>query len=518
MSDFYDHAGYPATGASGASAAMRAELDAIAAGFAKLAALTGNGSKFLRVNAGGTAYEAIDGPTLVTALFANVISPTQITSNQNDYNPTSLSTATAVRISTDASRDVTGLQGGAAGRVLLLINAGSFNAVLKAESASSSAANRFALTYDLTLLPGWMALLWYDSTSSRWRMVGLQASAFIQTLLDDTTASAARTTLGATGYSDTRAFGGRLTLASGTPVMTTDQTAKTTVYFTPYNGDVIPIYDGTDMVPTQFTELSQATTDATKSPAAVAASKNYDVFVWNDSGTIRATRGPTWDSGAVAGSDVVRGTGAGSTELQMVKGIWTNKNAITNGPAANRGTYVGTIRSNGSSQIDWKLGSSAASGGEAFLGVWNMYNRVSVMPAVQDTTDSWTYQSTTIRPMNNSATNRISFVRGLDEDSVWAQNSIGTSSSGSGDLGIAGIGLDSTTANAANSATTQPSAAGAANTFASLYPSYAGLPGIGIHYLQCLERCVGVVAAVTFFGDEGAPTVARQQFTAQVRA
>jgi len=325
---------------------------------------------------------------------------------------------------------------------------------------------------------------------------------------DPSTVGAARTNLGAIQ----NCFCGRLTLATATPVMTSDQTAKTTIYYTPYKGDVILIYDGTYMVPTVFTELSQATTDSTKSPAAVTTNSNYDLFVWNDSGTIRCTRGPAWSS------DTARGTGAGTTELELVKGVYLNKVAITNGPAANRGTYVGTIRSNGSSQIDWKLGSSAASGGEAFLGVWNMYNRVSVMPAVQDTTDSWTYQSTTIRPMNNSATNRISFVRGLDEDSVWAQNSIGTSSSGSGDLGIASIGLDSTTANAANSATTQPSAAGAANTFASLYPSYAGLPGIGLHYLQCLERCVGVVAAVTFFGDEGAPTVARQQFTAQVRA
>ena len=512
--DFYNETGNPSTSSAGASALMRAEFALVRAAFDKFPTLTGNGLKVVRVNTGGTALEAVDASTLMSGVsgFSGTVSPSQITSNQNNYNPTGWSSATVMRLSTDASRNITGIYGGSAGRLAVLHNIGSFNFVLKDSDASSDAENRFALDADLTVRPDWTAVLQYDSTSQRWRLWGMQASAFIQTLLDDTTASAARSTLGATGYSDTRAFGGRLTLASGTPVMTTDQTAKTTVYFTPYNGDVIPIYDGTDMVPTTFTELSQATTDTTKSPAAVAANKNYDVFVWNDGGTIRATRGPAWSS------DTSRGTGAGTSELVMVAGVYLNANAITNGPAASRGTYVGTIRSNGSSQIDWKLGSAAAGGGEAFLGVWNMYNRVSVMPAVQDTTDSWTYQSTTIRSMNNSATNRISFVRGLDEDGVWAQNSIGTSSSGSGDLGIASIGLDSTTANAANSAATQSSAAGAANTFAFLYPSYAGLPGIGIHYLQCLERCVGVVAVVTFFGDEGAPTVARQQFTAKLRA
>lgn len=99
------------------------------------------------------------------------ISPTQITANQNDYNPTNLATSSVLRLTTDASRDVTGLQGGADGRIIIIHNVGSFAVVLKDESANSSAANRFALTGDTTLLTDQAILLQYDSTSSRWRAV-----------------------------------------------------------------------------------------------------------------------------------------------------------------------------------------------------------------------------------------------------------------------------------------------------------------------------------------------------------
>jgi hypothetical protein len=53
---------------------------------------------------------------------------------------------------------------------------------------------------------------------------------------------------------------GRLTLASVTPVMTSNQSGKTIIYYTPYTGNQVPIYNGTIMVPTAFSELSNVTT------------------------------------------------------------------------------------------------------------------------------------------------------------------------------------------------------------------------------------------------------------------
>jgi hypothetical protein len=226
---------------------------------------------------------------------------------------------------------------------------------------------------------------------------------------------------------------GRLTLVSATPVMTASQTAKTTVYYTPYAGQYCPLYDGSSFTMHDLGgELSQATTDTTKSPAAVTANSNFDLFVWLDGTTYRCTRGPTWSS------DTSRGSGAGTTELIRQNGIWLNKNAITNGPAASRGTYVGTVRSNGSGQIDWNLGAAGSGGVAGFLGVWNLYNRAFVAAQSTDTSPSWTYSSGTNRQADNSSGNRISFVTGLDVDAYYAQFDCGLSVAGGG---VYAIGL-----------------------------------------------------------------------------
>lgn len=104
------------------------------------------------------------------------ISPAQITANQNDYNPTNLSTASVLRLSTDASRNITGLQGGSDGRIIAIHNVGSYSIVLKNANTGSSAANRFAFSADLTLTSNDCVMLQYDATSSRWRALQLIAS------------------------------------------------------------------------------------------------------------------------------------------------------------------------------------------------------------------------------------------------------------------------------------------------------------------------------------------------------
>lgn len=96
------------------------------------------------------------------------ISPAQITADQDNYNPAGLTSASVLRLSTDVSRNITGLTGGVKDRMLAIINVGSNSIVLKNENASSIAGNRFALDADLTLAAAQACIVWYDITSSRW--------------------------------------------------------------------------------------------------------------------------------------------------------------------------------------------------------------------------------------------------------------------------------------------------------------------------------------------------------------
>lgn len=190
--------------------------------------------------------------------------------------------------------------------------------------------------------------------------------------------------------------------------MTTSQSAKTVMIYTPYAGNLIPIYNGTTTVPTPFAELAVATSDTTKNPSPIGASKVNDWFVWNDSGTIRLSHGPDWTS------DTTRSAG---TLLVSINGLWLNSASITNGPAAQRGTYVGTTRSDASSQLNWVVPGNATAGNYA---VFNAYNRVMVAGTASEGATSWTYSSTTIRPSNGGTAARISFMMGLAEDGIYS--------------------------------------------------------------------------------------------------
>lgn len=241
-----------------------------------------------------------------------------------------------------------------------------------------------------------------------------------------------------------------------------------------------------------FTQLSNVTTDSSTGnagPAAVAANSNYDLFVWSNSGTLVLTRGPAWTN------DTTR-----SLSIARIAGIWTNVSAITNGPAANLGTYVGTVRSNGSAAIDWNTGGIGSGGTAAVLYVWNAYNRVAFSGLVGDSTTSWNYTSGTLRPANNSTTMRASFVQGLQEDPFYADYAGYFSDNTGNASAIAAIGYDSTTASSGRIVPgwtfgTQGGDPVGGNT----------VQAIGYHYMQALE-CVSFNAGTTtFYGSQTTP-------------
>lgn len=280
---------------------------------------------------------------------------------------------------------------------------------------------------------------------------------------------------------------GRLTLTSGTPVMTTSVAAASTVYYTQYAGDQVPIYNGSSMVSTTITggEISLVTTDATKSPAAVAAGSVYDVFVWNDSGTIRLSRGPAWTS------QTARSAG---TALTVVNGILLNSVSITNGPAAQRGTYVGSICGNGSSLIDYVFPAVSATGTQGIFFLWNAYNRVDVTGMVGMTTANWTYNvANTWRAPNGSATFAAYVLRGLEEEPVYAIHA-GQATAGAATDAAIGIGIDSTSIVSGRPTRTS------ATIPTSLTAFYDGYPGLGLHRITGIELN-STTTASTFFGN-----------------
>lgn len=282
---------------------------------------------------------------------------------------------------------------------------------------------------------------------------------------------------------------GRLTLQTVTPVMTTTQSAKTTIFYTPYVGQYVPLYDGTSFNMTDTGgEISVATTDTAKNPAAIGASKVNDWFIWNDAGTIRITHSVDWTN------DTTR-----ASALTLQNGIYLNTSAITNGPGASRGTWVGTTRSNGSSQLDWIYGASASGGTAAFFGVWNMYNRVSIGTDVTDSGASYTYTSATIRQARASAGNQISYIQGAQEDAVWASYSTRMDTPASANASAQfGLGIDATTVFSGqkfwvfNTASTGSISGG--------WVTKQFSPGIGLHVISGNEKSDGA-ATCTFNSD-----------------
>ena len=256
---------------------------------------------------------------------------------------------------------------------------------------------------------------------------------------------------------------GRLTLTTAVPVTTADVTAATTVYFTPYKGSQIALYDGSaNWTVYAFTEVSVAVPSNTNTP--------FDIFAYDSSGlTLEAV---AWTN------DTTRATALTKQDGIYVKTGATNKR------------YLGTGRTTGSS------GQTESSALKRFL--WNYYHRVERPLVVRESTDTWSYTTAaTWRSVNNSTANRVEFVIGVAEDPVrlrhYGYPTVVTSPA----VASVGIGLDSTSANSAQ-------IIGATRALSPLTAEYSGTPAAGGHYLQLLEAN-STTSTVTFAGDNGAP-------------
>lgn len=267
--------------------------------------------------------------------------------------------------------------------------------------------------------------------------------------------------------------GGRLTLESGVPVSTTDQTAKTTIYYTPYTHNIVTLWDGNRWQPVVFAETSLAL-------GTITNGKNYDVFGY---------------------------LSAGALALEML--VWTSDTARATAVTLQDGRYcksgdktrllLGTFRTTSTTTTeDSAGGSTSQAGGKRF--VWNMYNRVRRALQVIDTTNSWSYTTDTWRVADGATApaNCVEILQGLAEDSVTAQThcTVGLSNN-SARAAKSGVGI---------SASTPTGLVAGGYCFTGVlncYVSglYRGIPGVGYYYLAWLEK--GADGNSTFDGDDG---------------
>lgn len=287
---------------------------------------------------------------------------------------------------------------------------------------------------------------------------------------------------------------GRMSLNTNTPVMTTSYAAQTTAYYTAYNGGKgVPIYNGAAIAMYQICAANTvgACELSVVMGANFTANSNFDGFIGLNSAVVTYCFGPTWNAGAVAGSDTARGTGANSTELEQIDGLWTNKNSMTcryaNANtftcAVHQCTYVGTMRTGNAGQSNYIFGASASGGTAGSFGIWNMYNRVFVNTRVIDTGASYTYNSSTIRQARASAGNQISFVRGMPDDGVIAAAaSQMVTAAISNTAAVGGMSLDSTSTYDPMGSIVFNATAAVNSGMVVITEQYS--PGIGWHYIS----------------------------------
>jgi hypothetical protein len=282
---------------------------------------------------------------------------------------------------------------------------------------------------------------------------------------------------------------GRLTLTSGVPVTTADVAGVGTIYYTPSTGGLVPLWDGTQFVPTSIgVELSNVLANSAvgkAGPAAVAGDSSYYLMVWNDGGTVRLTRSPAWVSVTSPG------TGTGSAETEAVAGFQVNKHDITNGPAARRGTIIGGFASTALAQ---------AIDSAQFRYLSDLYNAVPRLLRVLEMTPTWNYSTGVWRVANGSA-NTVGWFHAAGGRLVVLDATGHTSSDiVSIQAPLTGIGIDSTvtTTGVISEFNVLPVAA----RMMSSRAKFQGYVGIGLHLAHWLEQFahLGAGGVATWYG------------------
>jgi hypothetical protein len=281
-------------------------------------------------------------------------------------------------------------------------------------------------------------------------------------------------TLAVTNAANT-AFGtcqGRLTLTSGVAVTTGDVSAATNIFFTPFHGNLIALFDGTSVWNTRaFTEL-------TLPLGTLTSALPYDVFAYDNSGVVALRSPVAWTSAT-----------ARATALTLQNGVYVKTGATTD-------RYLGTFYTTSTTTTE-------DSATKRFL--WNYYNRVPRVLQRLETTASWTYTTATIRQANGSTTNQVDTVVGVAEVPIWLTLQTLHSNTNTGVFVVTGIGVGSTTTISSQGGEATTAAAGG---FVSLFSTYEAVPAVGRQFYPWNEYSVAT-GTTTFYDNSGVTSVNR---------
>lgn len=263
---------------------------------------------------------------------------------------------------------------------------------------------------------------------------------------------------------------GRLSLNSSDPINSGGTAGAVSVFFVPYKGNRISLYNGSTWNTCTFSAI-------TGSLSGLTANKNYDVFVY--------------DSNADKVADTLDLV-VWSTDTARVTNLATQDGVYVKSGATGR-RYVGTIR------ITATTGQCESSPTKRY--VWNYYNRIDAYFADGDTTDTWTYALAAFRVFNNDSTNnRLEFVCGVAEDPIFLY---AISSVSGAQPAMIGIGMDSTTTPNTTASFNSYIKGAAAGDNGMVYAQFNGFGfGAGYHAVYPLESAPNATS-VTFMGDNG---------------
>lgn len=255
---------------------------------------------------------------------------------------------------------------------------------------------------------------------------------------------------------------GRLTLTSGNPVPAGDVTGATTVYFTPYLGNNIALFDGaTTWTLLPFTEKSVAL-------GTLTSGLPYDVFAYNNGGVVALRPPVAWTSAS-----------ARATALAVQNGIYVKTGATTD-------RYLGTFFTD-STTVTSDAGAGSATSGRH---LYNYYNRVPRSVSRVDPSGGWNYTTATVRQANGNTANQVQIMQGVAETPITlALNTSWSNTNAGGGVNImVGIGEDSTTTTVVGDVETTS----IANGNMGLHALLSKVPSVGHHVYSWNEWSVAV--------------------------